>query len=393
VQKFSLFAIFFALSALIGIGAPKTPKVNPEERDAEFRQFFGTFFAEHDQNHDGKLDLIELKTAIENPQLHGLQSAIAVVFRRRLQGTNDDQPDSLTQDQIRSLAVDRAVQKLVLARAARIAAMSRALFLPGDPNLSSFHQGGIGDCYLLAPVGVFIFLHPQEVKKMIQFQNGGGYEIQFAEGRKVTVSPLTDAEASMVESAHGEHGLWLAVLQKAYGEILLETKLRKHQKAPAPESSVTTDIIGHGGSSGQIMTLLTGHQTTGLSLSRLSKNGSAAAIEKMHSLLKRLSEAHRTMVVYTDADRTVSMPKGIGHHHVIGILGYDPVRRTVRLFNPLGNQLIPTGSAGLINGYPTQHGVFEVPLDEFIQIFIYFEYETGKMAVTHPAPNTADSQP
>jgi hypothetical protein len=222
VQRFSLFTVFFALSVLVGVGAPKpSAAAKLEERDAEYRQLFATFFAECDRNHDGKLDLKELKAAIEDPQVHGTQSAIAVVFRRRLQGTNDDLPDSLTQDQVQSLAVDRGVQKLVLARAKRIVAMNRALFTPSDPNLSSFHQGGIGDCYLLAPIGAFVYQHPQDLRKMIQLQNSGGYQIQFANGRNATVSPLTDAEASMVESERGEHGLWLAVMQKAYGQILL----------------------------------------------------------------------------------------------------------------------------------------------------------------------------
>jgi hypothetical protein len=36
----------------------------------------------------------------------------------------------------------------------------------------------------------------------------------------------------------------------------------------------------------------------------------------------------------------------------------------------------------LVNGYPTQHGLFEVPLDEFVQVFAGFTYETDKLAAT-----------
>jgi hypothetical protein len=48
----------------------------------------------------------------------------------------------------------------------------------------------------------------------------------------------------------------------------------------------------------------------------------------------------------------------------------------VRMFNPWGNKHQPAGPPGLEHGYATEHGFFEVPIGEFLQIFAGVEYET-----------------
>jgi len=46
------------------------------------------------------------------------------------------------------------------------------------------------------------------------------------------------------------------------------------------------------------------------------------------------------------------------------------------LFNPWGNYFNPNGTPGLVNGYITRNGVFELPLQDLIQIFSHLDYET-----------------
>jgi hypothetical protein len=78
------------------------------------------------------------------------------------------------------------------------------------------------------------------------------------------------------------------------------------------------------------------------------------------------------------------MPRGIAHGNCYGVLGYDPVNRLVTVLNPWGNHVKPGGPPGLVHGYATEHGIFQVPLDEFVQIFAGFTYETDKpVAVPH----------
>lgn len=73
-------------------------------------------------------------------------------------------------------------------------------------------------------------------------------------------------------------------------------------------------------------------------------------------------------------------PKGVPHGHVFAVLDYNASARLVRLFNPWGNHVKPAGPPGLVHGYPTQHGIFEVPLGEFLQIFGGITYETDQPA-------------
>jgi hypothetical protein len=87
------------------------------------------------------------------------------------------------------------------------------------------------------------------------------------------------------------------------------------------------------------------------------------------------------MAVNTGKDRGKPLPKGIAHGHVFGVLGYNPVSRMVTMFNPWGNHIKPAGPSGRINGYPTQHGIFAVPLGDFVQIFNGFTYETDRTVI------------
>lgn len=373
----------FGLSASICEAKPKAkPQANQAQKDAGFRELFAHAFSEWDRNHDGKLDLKELNAVIENPQIHGSESAIAVYFHRRLQTDGEEKTNGLTLADALSLADDPAIQKNISGKAWHIEAINHSLFAPGDPNLATFHQGGIGDCYLLAVIGTFVYQHPQAVRTMIQPQADGTFHVHFGNGKIVKVEPVTDAELIMGASEGRDHGVWLSVLEKAYAQIGAAAKERKTGEEIEADDAVTTDFIGHGGYYGPVIVLLTGHKTSGAAFGRWVKQDPQGGLEKAHALLARLSSEHKLMAVLTGGDKTRPLPKGIVHGHIFGVLGYDAVRRMVVVFNPWGNHVKPAGPPGLVNGYPTQHGIFEVPLGEFIQVFGGFTYETDKPVAT-----------
>jgi hypothetical protein len=383
VMKFSvlIWVLIFGLHAWVCEGRPKPrPQPNQEQKDAGFRALFGRVFSEWDRNHDGKLDLKEINAAIENPQVHGDESAVAVVFRRHLQTDDEEKTNGLTLAEAWSLADDPGIQKSISGKAGHIETINHSLFAPGDPNLATFHQGGIGDCYLLAVIGAFVYQHPQTVRTMIQPQADGTFQVHFGNGKMVTVEPVTDAELIMGASEGRSHGIWLSVLEKAYARIDLEAKERKNGEDIEADDTVTTDFIGHGGYYSPAMVLLTGHKAAGAPLGRWVKQDPQGGLGKAQVLLAKLSGEHKLMAVATGGDKTRPLPKGIGRGHIYGVLGYDAVRDMVIVFNPWGNQVKPAGPPGLVNGYPTQHGIFEVPLGEFIQIFNGFTYETEKPA-------------
>jgi len=376
-----VLALILGSSLWVGAAKPKPkPQIDQAQKDAGFRQLFATVFAEWDRNHDGKLDLKELNAVIENPQIRGDESAIAVYFHRRLQTDDEGKTNGLTLAEVLALADEPAVQKNISGKAWHIEAINHSLFVPGDPNLLTFHQGGIGDCYLLAVIGAFVYQHPQTVRFMIAPQADGTFQVQFGNGRTLRVAPLTDAELIMGASEGRDHGVWLSVFEKACAQIDLEAKERKTGGEIEADEAITTDFIGHGGYYGPVIVLMTGHRTAGAPLVRWVKHDSQSGLEKAHQLLTKLSSEHKVMAVAGTGDKSKPLPRGVVHGHIYGVLGYDPALRQVTVFNPWGNHVKPAGPAGLVNGYPTQHGIFQVPLAEFVQFFAGFTYETDQPA-------------
>jgi hypothetical protein len=378
-----MLILFLALilGASIGIGhaKPKSkPKIDPAQKNAEFEQLFTNVFTAWDANHDSKLDVKELNAIIENPQIHGGDSAIAVYFHRHLIKADSDEAGTLTLADVTGMADDPKIQKNISSKAKHIETIDHTLFAPGDPNLLTVHQGGIGDCYLISVIGTFVFQHPQALRTMIAPQANGSYQIHFADGKQLIVTPMTDAELIMGAGENRDHGVWLSVLEKAYAVIDLEAKQKKTGKEIEAGDAVATDFIGHGGTCGPVIKLLTGHKTSSAALARWVKDDPQGGLEKAHTLLTKLAYEHKLISAGTGKDKEKVLPKGIAHSHAFGILGYNPATRMVIVFNPWGNHVKPAGPPGLVHGYPTEHGVFQVPLAEFVQIYGGITYETDK---------------
>ena len=68
----------------------------------------------------------------------------------------DDESVGFTRVQLLAQADERPAQREFSRDTKRIGTINHALFLPGDPNLMTFHQGRVGDCYLLAVIGAFV---------------------------------------------------------------------------------------------------------------------------------------------------------------------------------------------------------------------------------------------
>ena len=200
------------------------------------------------------------------------------------------------------------------------------------------------------------------------------------------MGPLTDGELMMGAAEGRDHGVWLSVLEKAYAQIALESREQKTGAEIAPDDAVAADYIGHGGYSGKVIVLLSGHKTTGAPLSKWVRQDPEGGLEKADELLGKLTAEHKLMTAGTGSNKTRPLPKGIPHGHVFGLLEYNATNRTVTLFNPWGNHFKPSGTPGIVNGYPTEHGILEVPLADFIQIFGGITYETDQAAVTTDKP-------
>jgi len=374
-----LIAAFFVASACYAGPRKKAqPIVDPAQKDDAYRKMVDAFFSRGDADHDGTLTVPEIDAMVTDPAVRGSDAAIAVVFHRHLLRDDDEKTNGLAHADALALAADPKIQHTISADAAHIQSVNRVVFLGNDPNLSAFHQGGMGDCYLLAVIGDYAFQHPQEVHNMIKSGPDGNFEVTFGNGKSVAVPPLTDAELIMGAAEGRTHGIWLSVLEKAFALYHKEAKEKKTGEDIPDDESVVPDLIGHGGYYGPVIALFSGHKTAGAPVGHWLKQDPKSAVDKMDELLTKLSDEHRLMAVGTGHDSTKAMPRGIPHGHVLSVLAYYRASRTVRMFNPWGNTFTPKGAAGMVNGYPTQYGIFDIPLADFLKVFSGFNYESDK---------------
>jgi len=360
------FPVVAMLTAL-GLGIASAQKrAGSQQHEEALSQFIDRRFARWDANHDGLLDLAEVDRKVEDHSVAGREAA--VIFHIRQHVTAKGNPSRLSREQLLSLAQDRGFQKSVEATVKQLATIDRELFLPTDPDLSTFHQGRLADCYLLCTIAAQAHRSPKAIREMIHPLVTGGFQVTFGNGQKVQLPGLTDTELLLGAKLDSHHSSWLAVLEKAYGIIRKREGAKKGNQAGSSAEIVPTETLNRGNTA-VIITLLTGRQTGSLALGKNSRR------EQVHSLLAEMTRKRRLVCVIEEADKP---PPGVVTHHAYAVFGYDVEQRRVSVFNPWGNTFVPKGAAGLAYGYPTEHGRFTVPLDQFQQVFTCVYYETDK---------------
>ena len=195
----------------------------------------------------------------------------------------------------------------------------------------------------------------------------GGFQVVFGDGQKIRVPTLTDGELLVGARMDSRHGCWLAVLEEACG--IIHRRDARKSKTPSKYRDIVPIESFRGGNPAETISLMTGRQTASLGLGKQSDR------EKLHNVLADTTKKRRLICLSENIDKP---PPGIATGHCYAILGYDANRRVVTIFNPWGNAFKPKGAPGPANGYPTEHGQFVVPLDEFRQVFSSITYETDK---------------
>ncbi|HET7626272.1 MAG TPA: C2 family cysteine protease, partial [Verrucomicrobiae bacterium] len=375
------FSKRLALAALILATTPAI-RAAPKTGGAEFLQICETAFPRWDANRDGALDFAEVNALVHNPQIRGTEAAAVVLIRSHLHVAEGDDatPGPLNRQQILALAGNPAVAREFSRLERHVHTANHQLFLPGDPKIFSIHQGRLGDCYLIAVIGSMVSRDPAAVRSMIHPLSNGGFEVEFPTGKKVVVPPLTDSELIMGANLDGDSGFWMAVLEKAYALIREEKKNKRDGATLEAEETTARDFL-KGGRAPPTIEAWTGHKATRFVIPRAFKGNREKAADALDKLFIKLNSEHRLTTVGTAGKRKIrNLPKGIPHAHVFGVLMYDPEKRMVHLFNPWGNDFTPTGAPGLANGYYTRHGIFDVPLSQFVRFFQAISYETDRPA-------------
>jgi hypothetical protein len=241
----------------------------------------------------------------------------------------------------------------------------------------------LGDCFFVAGVGAFVHRDSQAVKKMIrEVATPDGkllYAIDFPAGQDVTIAPLTDTQFALT-STTGDDGIWLQVLEQAYGAV------RNKAKPEGKQTAEASDAIARGGSLGTTLKVLTGHVIDRTRL-RANADKDADLVDKVKANLAAAMKENRLAGASTGT--TLPLPPGVNAKHAYAILAFDEAAGMIELWNPHGNTFKPKGDAGLDRGYETKAGIFKVPAAEFVKIFDSMVIETGKPAeATTPAKRT-----
>lgn len=253
------------------------------------------------------------------------------------------------------------------------------LFADGTPDIDHCHQGPLGDCFFVAGVGAYVHRDAQAVKKMIKEVPGEDgrvkYEVDFPAGQDVTIPALTDAQFALTSTTGGD-GIWLQVLEQAYGSV------RNKSKPEAKQTAEASDAIARGGSLGTTLGVFTGHKIDRMKLRSVAEKDSGL-VDKVKTQLAAAKKANRLAGASTGT--TLPLPPGVNGKHAYAILSFDEASGLIELWNPHGNTFKPKGDPGLEHGYETKAGVFKVPAADFVKIFDSLVIETGKPAEAGPA--------
>lgn len=355
-----------------------------------------------DADHNGTLSPEEIDKLVVDPRIKGEQAA-ALAAMKLVVRSNKIKPPELTRDFVENHSKDPAGEALPSelkpdpnsadksnAKPARPptslerryqsalrkikSAAKPELFADGIPDIDHCRQGPLGDCFFVAGVGAFVHRDAQAVKKMIhEIPSTNGkmtYEVDFPAGQDVTIPPLTDTQFALTSTTGGD-GIWLQVLEQAYGSV------RNKAKPESKQTQEASDAIAKGGNLGTTLRVLTGHSIDRTRL-RSVADKDPGLIDRVKSNLAAAMKDHRLAGAGTGT--TLPLPPGVNGKHAYAILGFDQAAGTIELWNPHGNTFKPKGDPGLEHGYETKAGLFKVPAADFVKIFDGMVIETNKPA-------------
>ncbi len=363
VKRFPLLASATILTSLVCAlhADPSAP--------ADFTTVIKRDFGVWDTDHDGLLSSGELDAAINDCKTSGEDAAAAAALKRASSLTKTP-PPVLTLDNIVSVTAQKKpdLESMYRQGLKRISSLAdRTLFPPGQPSMDGIHQGKVGNCFCLAPLGALVHRDPAKVSSMFSVQPDGSYCVRFG-NKSVVVPPPTDAEIA-IGASNANGGLWLNLYEKAVGTA-------RNEDRPADKRVGSPLDAERGGSAGAMLTYITGHPIVRFSFAFAHATPAVPDViaKKLADLRAKLAEATQQQRLMTCGTVAPTTP-GLTPNHAYAVLSYDAQTDAVRLWNPHGQTFHPKGTPGLETGYVTQNGVFDVPVDQFVQQFSGMAFE------------------
>lgn len=229
---------------------------------------------------------------------------------------------------------------------------------------SAVDQGNIGNCYFMAALAAVADTDPQAIKEMIKDNGDGTYTVTFPgdKDHPVRVYAPTPEEMATFAGTDGEHGIWSAVIEKAFREKSGSTYNDRG------------NTVGYG------LQILTGQNVNVTDFTFFSLQGvvrgpdgkpllgvpwpfSDTSNEEVDRRLREAIANDLPIVASTSVDSGLASKIGISNNpgeipssHVYTVVDYDAESKAVKLRNPWG-------SGG-------QYGeFFTLSLDEFTKYF------------------------
>ncbi len=364
------------LSAVCLMSEPGIIAATPAENSAAAAAFVTSLsasFAAWDGDNDGTLAVIEIDHALADANIKGdAGAALAVVKRVSRSKTWTNIPRTL--GNFTSLATSAKTKDgpdlaaMFADGQKRIANAPRELFTTHAPDLKCLHQGKMGNCFSLAPLGSMLSRNPAQVKRMFTLNADGTYDVMI--GKKSThIAAPTDAEIALSSSTESS-GLWSNVYEKAAGVARNELRAEKDR--------VTTplDAIARGGSAGTMLAFITGNEMERFTLKwakddKTTTEEAAAKLKELRAKLRAAFAEHRCV---TTGTLKPTLPGLLGGH-AYGVIGYDETTDEIRTWDPHGDGFTPKGEPGPETGYPRKDGLCDMPLTVFTRQFAGLAFE------------------
>jgi YD repeat-containing protein len=341
-------------------------------------------WAQIDKDGDGKLTLTDVNAALSSGALDPQMTQALKLLQQRAdeiapRSFNDRilaREQAFTPEQIskyletavfdkqRDQALNDVEGALATSSMSLTSELSTRLYRNPDDPLSSIkpdavRQGSIGDCYFEAPLASLAHRDPAMIKNMIRKNGDGTYTVTFpgSPDKPVTFKEPTQAEMAVFNRG-SQHGIWAAVMEKAYGAYIeREGGESKDGTSKPAEKTVPTEAADGGGQEGRVVKLLTGKE-----MDFYPTNGD---INKMREELTRaFSDGQRRLVTAgtpSDAQGDHGKTKdGFPTQHAYAILNFDPN-------GPGGGQITVRNPWGLKDH--TTGGVITITLDQFVRNF------------------------
>lgn len=363
----------------------------------------GQEFARWDADKDGVVTEKELDAVILDPQVKGVRAAVKnFAMGEALSGRPVEVTFEFVQSQAfatRRAAVAEVVGKPILDGEGNVVGHwrqwmpsgqllfdlgRRALMVPTPelygiegtgPDFKTLSQGFIGDCYFIALLGAKVHAEAGAVAKMISADpaNARAFMVSWGDGVKTAVPAMTDGELALGGGSM-RGGLWVRVFEKALA-------IRLGKAAGTGEGVVAPEVIGKGGNPSRVIPLFTGHTCAVQPLlgRRSASLGEDSVAKEAATLRASLGEAMKMKrVVELATSAAGRLPPGMDRRHAYAVVGYDEGTDVVSVWNPHGLSFSPAGTAGLVNGYAMQNGIFQMPLRDAVALFEVAFVETGE---------------